>query len=181
MKKLYIVRHCEAEGQEQEAPLTPTGRKQAEALADFLEPLNIDRIVSSPFLRALQSIEPLAIRIDEQMYLDDRLAERKLCDREIDDWLEKLKASFEDMDICLEGGESSNEAMDRVVEALEESIRTKDEHIVFVLHGNIMALLLKHFDPSFGFKEWKQLSNPDVFEVQLENGNASVSRIWNKR
>lgn len=30
VKKVYIVRHCEAEGQESEAPLTAIGHKQAQ-------------------------------------------------------------------------------------------------------------------------------------------------------
>jgi len=35
MKRIYLVRHCKAAGQEPEAPLTEEGVTQAERLADF--------------------------------------------------------------------------------------------------------------------------------------------------
>src|SRR5207245_4789289 len=59
---LYLVRHCRAAGQAPEAPLTAEGLAQAERLADVLAPLAPDRILSSPFRRAVQSVEPLAAR-----------------------------------------------------------------------------------------------------------------------
>ena len=49
MKHIYWVRHCKAEGQPPEAPLTEEGKKQAEDLVDFLCNCGIERIVSSPF------------------------------------------------------------------------------------------------------------------------------------
>jgi 8-oxo-dGTP diphosphatase len=41
-------------------PLDKSGRRQAEALADALQPQPIDRILSSPYLRCVQTVEPLA-------------------------------------------------------------------------------------------------------------------------
>jgi 2,3-bisphosphoglycerate-dependent phosphoglycerate mutase len=70
MKPLYLVRHCRASGQEPEAALTEEGLAQAERLADFLAPLAPDRILSSPFRRAVQSVEPLAARLDLPIELD---------------------------------------------------------------------------------------------------------------
>ncbi|MFC4803108.1 MULTISPECIES: histidine phosphatase family protein [Neobacillus] len=35
-KKVYVIRHCEAEGQLKGAQLTEKGRKQAKELAEFL-------------------------------------------------------------------------------------------------------------------------------------------------
>ena len=59
-KAIYIIRHCEAEGQAPEAPLTAKGKAQAKELSVFLSGKKVDRIVSSPFLRAVQTIEPFA-------------------------------------------------------------------------------------------------------------------------
>jgi phosphohistidine phosphatase SixA len=51
---LYLVRHCQATGQEPDAPLTQLGQQQALVLADWLGEAQIERIVSSPFVRAYQ-------------------------------------------------------------------------------------------------------------------------------
>jgi 2,3-bisphosphoglycerate-dependent phosphoglycerate mutase len=56
---LYLVRHCQATGQEPDAPLTELGRQQAISLADWLGEVPIGHIISSPFTRAVQSITPL--------------------------------------------------------------------------------------------------------------------------
>jgi len=43
-------------------PLTKSGQRQAEALADMLEREPIDKILSSGYLRCMQTVEPLATR-----------------------------------------------------------------------------------------------------------------------
>jgi 8-oxo-dGTP diphosphatase len=43
-------------------PLTKSGRRQAEALADMLEREPIDKILSSGYLRCVQTVEPLGAR-----------------------------------------------------------------------------------------------------------------------
>ncbi|WP_332888779.1 histidine phosphatase family protein [Paenibacillus selenitireducens] len=55
---IYIVRHCKAEGQSPDANLTDEGYIQAERLAEFLHHKNIESIISSPYVRAVQSIFP---------------------------------------------------------------------------------------------------------------------------
>ncbi|HEX2586689.1 MAG TPA: phosphoglycerate mutase family protein, partial [Gaiellales bacterium] len=44
-------------------PLDKKGRKQAKRLVDVLAGARIDRIVSSPYLRCVQTVEPLALRL----------------------------------------------------------------------------------------------------------------------
>jgi 2,3-bisphosphoglycerate-dependent phosphoglycerate mutase len=72
---LYLVRHSKAEGQEPEAALTAEGRVQAETLANVLADLGVDRIVSSTFRRAVESIQPLADRLTIPIDTDERLIE----------------------------------------------------------------------------------------------------------
>ncbi|WP_404469528.1 histidine phosphatase family protein [Sutcliffiella horikoshii] len=177
-KNLYIVRHCEAKGQPPEAKLTKNGLQQAGELAKFFSNKAIDRIVSSPFLRAIQSIEPLSKERDISIEVDDRLAERTLSSVDLPDWLEKLKATYDDLELKYEGGESSREAMDRIVSVVEEAFETDAENIVVVTHGNIMSLLLKNYQETFGFEDWKNLRNPDVFVLKRdeETGGVTVER-----
>ncbi|MBV9209981.1 MAG: histidine phosphatase family protein [Acidobacteria bacterium] len=167
MKTLYVVRHCKAEGQEADAPLTPEGVAQSNSLADALATAKIERIISSPYRRATQSVAPLARRLNLAVELDSRLVERVLCSSSRPDWQELLCASFSDLDLSFEGGESSREAMQRALAVVGEIEKHAAQNTVLVTHGNLMALLLKHFDDSIGFAEWHALSNPDVYRVGL--------------
>lgn len=106
MGKIYVIRHCLAQGQSLDAPLTQKGIEQANSLAEFFKDLKIDRIVSSPFLRAIQSIEPLSSRESMKIEVDERLSERLLSTRDFPDWYEKLQATFVDMDLKYDDGES---------------------------------------------------------------------------
>jgi broad specificity phosphatase PhoE len=62
----YVVRHAKAGSRsnwpedDRLRPLTKKGQKQAEALVSVLEPFEITAIFSSPFLRCVQTVEPLA-------------------------------------------------------------------------------------------------------------------------
>ncbi|MEX2552527.1 MAG: NUDIX hydrolase [Actinomycetota bacterium] len=56
-------------------PLDATGRRQAAELAEMLGPYPIKRILSSPYLRCLQSVLPLARRLDLQIETAEELAE----------------------------------------------------------------------------------------------------------
>ncbi|MCK9910575.1 histidine phosphatase family protein, partial [Microbacteriaceae bacterium K1510] len=91
MNQLYIVRHCQAEGQHPDAPLTAAGRLQAEALKSFFSKVIVDRIISTPFARAQESVRPLAKERGISVQLDERLAERVLSAEPMPDWLEKLR------------------------------------------------------------------------------------------
>ncbi|MBE1553189.1 histidine phosphatase family protein [Sporosarcina limicola] len=175
-KIVYVVRHCEAEGQAPDADLTSKGVSQAKQLGRFFADIHIDRIISSPYVRAQQSIGALSEAKRISVETDNRFAERMLSKRSMDDWMSKLEDTFLDFHLKYEGGESSNEATARVrdvVDELSDGLR-----IVLVTHGNLMALLLKSFDDRVGFVEWKSLTNPDVYWVRISDNGASVERIW---
>jgi len=62
---LYVVRHAKAgiraawTGRDQERPLTRRGRKQARRLVERFQGMESERILSSPFVRCVQTVEPL--------------------------------------------------------------------------------------------------------------------------
>lgn len=174
---LYLIRHCAAEGQAPDAPLTASGREQAERLADALHREAIDRIISSPFTRARDSIAPLARRLGLDVEIDHRLAERVLGSG-FADWRAALRATFDDPDLCFDGGESCRVATARGVAVLDEVLRGDGRAAAVVTHGNLLALLLRHFDSRVGYAEWESLSNPDVFRVTIADVGAVVARIW---
>jgi 2,3-bisphosphoglycerate-dependent phosphoglycerate mutase len=174
---LYLVRHCQATGQDPDAPLTDIGQQQAIALADRLCELPIDRIISSPFVRAYQSIMPLSTRLGLGVDVDERLIERVLSPVPLDNWRERLAETFLDLDLSFEGGESSRTAMMRGVAVVNRALEQTTKPIVIVTHGNLMTLILKHFDEQIGYAVWENLQNPDVYCVKFNSGGTSVARI----
>src|SRR5690606_27173268 len=98
MKNIFIVRHCQAEGQAPSAPLTAAGIEQAKQLSEFFLQWPVERIVCSPFERAIQSITPVANRRGVSLEIDDRLSERILSTENLPDWLDKLRLTYDDTD-----------------------------------------------------------------------------------
>jgi len=178
MKKIYIVRHCRAEGQAADARLTTEGIEQADRLAGFLSDRAIDYILSSPYERACRSIQPLADKQGLQIVVDDRLTERVLSGTNRPEWRDMLFQSFRDLDLCYEGGESGRSAMSRAVRVVKEALNSRYENIVIVSHGNLISLLLKYFDGRIGFAEWEALSNPDIYLLSFVNETPTIQRIW---
>jgi 8-oxo-dGTP diphosphatase len=63
-----VVRHAKAgdredwKGDDRQRPLTKSGWRQAEGLTELLEDEPIDKILSSAYVRCVQTVEPLARR-----------------------------------------------------------------------------------------------------------------------
>lgn len=174
MKMVYLVRHCSATGQLPGAELSQAGRQQAKELASFFKDKNIHHIISSPYLRAVDSIQPTAQSKNIPISIDERLKERALSSSNLPNWLELLEQTFTDLDLKLDGGESSREATDRAIKVVKES----PNNCVLVTHGNLMSLILKHFDDSIDFQDWKSLSNPDVYRLTIVNNESTIEHLW---
>ena len=180
MARALLVRHCESSGQAPDAPLTPRGNDQAEALAAFLAQHPITRVVSSPYLRARQSIGPLARKLGLEVELDARLAERRLSPSPIDGWREVVKRAFEDPDYRVPGGESAGETLARGLAAIRPVLEAPGDGLVAIAsHGQLLSLVLHSIDPRFGYAGWESLSNPDVHRVETDStGRLAFRREW---
>ena len=178
-RRLILVRHCEAAGQEPEAPLTETGERQAEALVEFLSGQPIDAVVSSEYRRARQTAEPLATARGLTMLTDPRLNERRLSEKPIAHWREIVRGSFADPDLRGPGGESAWEVLTRAWDALTELAENASGNTVVVSHGNLISLVLHSTDGTFGYEGWEGLSNPDVYLLDAGGGRGlRYRRIW---
>ena len=65
---LYIIRHGEPGA---DGALTESGKLQAEAVGERLCKYGIDRIYSSPLLRARQTAEPLCRKLSKEMHIEE--------------------------------------------------------------------------------------------------------------
>ena len=77
----YLVRHAKAGDRErwkepdELRPLTKKGRRQAEALVEVFRGLDIARVISSPYVRCVQTVRPLALDRGLPVDTSDVLAE----------------------------------------------------------------------------------------------------------
>ena len=78
---LYVVRHAHAgrrsawHAPDDQRPLSSKGEKEALGIADQLEGAGITRLLSSPAVRCVQTLQPLAERLGRDIETDERLAE----------------------------------------------------------------------------------------------------------
>lgn len=177
-KSIYMIRHCESSGQSPESQLTEEGFRQAKNLSGFFSNIKINRIISSPFLRAIQSVEPISEATNIKIEIEEHLSERILSETDLPDWLDKLESTFNDLELKFEGGESSKEAMSRIISVVDGVFNSEWANTIIVTHGNLMSLLLKKYDSSFNFDRWKSLSNPDVFILSYTNNKIHMERLW---
>ena len=181
MSKIYLIRHCQAEGQDIDADLTEVGKEQSVALAKFLVDIDIQGIVSSHFLRAQHTILPLSKALNIPIAIDKRLGERVLSSESMPDWAEALKKTYEDLDLKYKGGESSREATDRAIRCIKECL-LEEKSLALVTHGGLLSFILKHYDSRFGYEDWKKLTNPDVYCLNFVQGDRpEITRIWEEQ
>ncbi|MEX1008466.1 MAG: phosphoglycerate mutase family protein [Acidimicrobiia bacterium] len=78
---IYLVRHAKAgsrrgwSADDDLRPLATAGHRQAESIADALVDAGVQQLVSSPFVRCRQTLDPLAQRLRLPLELSDALAE----------------------------------------------------------------------------------------------------------
>jgi phosphohistidine phosphatase SixA len=78
---IHLIRHAKAKNRlqwnepDELRPLTKRGRREAESLAKRLREEPFTRLVSSPFVRCVQTLEPLARALDLPIETTDLLAE----------------------------------------------------------------------------------------------------------
>jgi 8-oxo-dGTP diphosphatase len=100
---LLLIRHASAgdagqwQGDDRLRPLDAKGRRQAEGLV--LAEFDLDRIVSSPYLRCVQTVEPLARSRELEIELEDALGADHLDD--VPSVLARLRG--EDAAVCTHG------------------------------------------------------------------------------
>jgi broad specificity phosphatase PhoE len=78
---VLLVRHTHAgdraawDGDDRRRPVSDRGAEQAEALVDLLASYPVERVLSSPYVRCVQSVAPLAAARSLEVEEEDLLAE----------------------------------------------------------------------------------------------------------
>lgn len=165
MPQVLLIRHCQSHGPAPDSPLTDEGHQAAGHLAAYLADYSIDRMISSPFRRAIDTIVPYARSRGLSISQDRRLAERRLSDEPLPDFREFVRESFSDPDLRAPGGESAREALSRGWAAVHEALQSTDSLPVLVSHGQLLSLILNSIDSRFGYSDWLSLRNPELIRL----------------
>ena len=81
MQRIYLVRHAKAgerrvwTGDDLDRPLSKKGWKQSDLVAKRLSKHGAARLLSSPYVRCVQTLEPLADRLGVEVEIEQRLTE----------------------------------------------------------------------------------------------------------
>lgn len=179
---IYLVRHANSSytPDELNRPLSEKGLKDASKVTELLSYENINKVISSPYKRAIQTVEGTANHFGLCISTDEAFKERKLADCSVANFDEVILKYWEDFNFYLPGGESSNFAQDRGVQALKSVLNECcGKNVVIGTHGNIMVLIMNYFDKKYSYDFWKSLNMPDIYKLSFENEVfISINRIW---
>ena len=174
----YFIRHAHSiyTPDEINRPLSDKGQASLAQL-EFLADKPITAIYSSPYQRAIQTVEPLAQNLKLPIKTDQRLVERKLSSQAIadQDFEESLMQLWAQPTLSLAGGESNQQAQQRALTFLHElESKHQNEEIILSSHGNLICILLSAFDSSIDYNFWHNLSMPDVLVL---GKNEKITRL----
>ncbi len=183
MKKITLIRHGKAamEGSDRERVLDDDGIIQATSLCkkikDQIEGKKV-RIISSPFKRAMQTIEKLSLDFGANIEKSDALEEinigkdQKLSKHQI---IEKM---WSDEHFKVENGSSQSEHVEKIKKDINEILENfykNDYNLVLVSHGNSIGIILKFFlNTNFTFNDWKKISMPDIYCLEFDEKNKII-------
>ncbi|BFT74082.1 histidine phosphatase family protein [Paenibacillus sp. P36] len=181
----YMVRHAESlytEGTERTRGLTAKGKRDVEKVTKVLKEEGIDVIISSPYNRAILSIEGLAQNLGLEIKTFEDLRERYFAEEIIADLMSVIREKFYDFDYSLPGGESNSDCQNRSISVIKNILKEHPgKKIAIGTHGLVMTLMMNYFDSSYGLDFLNQLNKPDIYKLSFENLELKeVIRLWNE-
>lgn len=156
MKKLYLVRHAESEGnigtvqQGPSTPLSEKGTQQTTSIAERFNNIDVDCIISSPQTRAKMTAEAIGAVVGKDIKYSDLLIERKKptaiigMDRsnpEFDEIENSIRDNFHDLNWKHSDEENFLDLKARAIELLKYAESMEGDNLLMVTHGVFMAML----------------------------------------
>ena len=170
---VLLIRHAESVPigtpgyADDDRPLTDAGRSAAEELAFELGEWQLTAIYSSPYARAVETVEPLARLRRLEIHLLDDLRERRLCVTGDGGWRETLAQAWADPDFALPGAESGRDAQRRGIRTLDllRGRHADGGRVAAASHGNLISLILQALEPGIDGEFHLAMPNPAVYRL----------------
>mgnify|MGYP001365501767 FL=1 len=179
-KKLYLIRHGKAsmEGADRERVLDEDGVIQATSLCNKIRNQFKDkriRLISSPFRRAVQTIEKLSEDFQADIEKNSSLEEIKIGKDENFTKHQIIEKMWSDENFKVSNGSSQLEHVNQIKSELNKILKDfyeNEYNLILVSHGNSIGIILKYFlNQMFTFEDWKNISMPDMYSVSFDENN----------
>jgi len=178
MTLIYFVRHAQADhdGYEQDQekatnedkPLSEKGKKDCQLVTDFLQDKNIDIVISSPYVRAVDTVSPFAKTIGAGIETIWDFREREK-GKGVKFTQEYFENQWRDFSHKLSNGECLSQVQERNIKALQNVLeKHKGKNIVIGTHVVSLGTIINHYDNSFGFEQIRKIGNPYVVKMQFD-------------
>jgi len=146
---IFLLRHAETESNRKgllssfsEDPLTDKGVAQSFDIVDSLEKLEIQTILCSPYLRALETIKPFSRAVGMEIEMHRSLAEGQLV---LDTSVKPINPSYCKVSDHPILDETQEQFVGRAFSAAQFILNQKNNRILVVSHGHMIRELLNIF------------------------------------
>lgn len=165
---LYFIRHSEPDFSEPDnykRKLTVSGEIQAQRLSEIFNDINVDGVYSSPYLRAIKTVEPIAKSKSLNVQLLDQFRERKSSDYRVskEKFMGYGKHQWDDFDFKLCGGESLNDVKNRYNTGVRIIINqhAQSQNCIFAVGCHIAGLCayISQFNLISNYEEYKKYAS----------------------
>ena len=158
---VFFVRHAEPDLQNHDDAsrgLSAKGLKDRELVTAFLGDEEIHAVFSSPFKRALDTVQPLALRKGLLVQTVADFRERRVESGWIEDFQGFCRKQWADFRYKLPEGECLSEVQSRNIAALSRLLTEYEGKTVVVgSHGTAMSTIINHYDSSFGYEDFEKI------------------------
>ena len=165
MTNIYFIRHAESDYSICESrirPLTEKGFADCHLVTEFLRDKSIDIVLSSPYKRAVDTLQDFADKYSFKIQIIEDFREQK-SDRDhldrIIDFSTYMEHLWTDFNYKLGDGESFIECQKRNVVALEKVLsQYQDKNIVVGTHGIALSTIMNYYDNTFGYEDFMAMA-----------------------
>lgn len=161
MTTVYFVRHAESDYENHndwERPLTEKGMADRKLVTEYLSGVPVDAVLSSPFRRAVETVEDFANSRGLAIEQVEAFQERKVDNGWIENFHAFSRKQWENFDYQLSNGETLREVQGRNIRALTEVLtRYAGKTVVIGSHGTALSTVIRFFRKDFGFAEFEAI------------------------
>lgn len=181
MNKIYFVRHAKPDFSVHDdltRPLTDKGIIDSKNICEFLKEKSINKIYSSPYKRAIDTIKELAQNLNIKIEVVDDFRERKISNIWIEDFNKFSKSQWENFEYKLNDGESLNEVQSRNIKELHKILNeNSNQNIVIGTHGTALSTIINYYDKTFDYLSFTKIKDVMPFIVCMEFEKTNVLNI----
>lgn len=171
MTNIYFIRHaqCDYNIKDDESPqLTPKGIQDSKLVTQYLQDKDIHHIFSSPYQRAVDTLQDFATTNNITIQEIDDFRERKISTTFIEDFESFSKAQWDDFGYKLQDGESLSEVQSRNIQAIESLLQQyPNQNIVIGTHGTALSTIINFYDNSFNYAQFQGIKKLMPYVVKM--------------